>query len=66
MPVEALVATNVGGVKDRKRMTWKAPHVYFVGGEPGRSVDGYVVDGLDVRQEHIPVVLVFVAVHGQY
>ena len=62
--VEALVAVDVRGTEDRNTGTWKATQVYFVWGEPGRSVDGVVLGGLDVRQECMPVLLLFIASHG--
>ena len=64
--VQALVVANVGGVEQRQRETWKAAHVYFVGGEPGKSVDEVVVGGLDVVQQRVQVVLLLVDAHGQH
>ena len=40
--------------------------MYFIGGDPGRSVDGVVVGGLDVLHQRVLVVLVLVDIHGQH
>ena len=40
--------------------------MYFIGSEPCRGVDGVVVGVLNVREVSVPVVLVFVAYHGQH
>lgn len=63
---EALVTANVRGVEDRKRETRRSAHVYFVGDEAGKSVDGVVVGCLNMHQERIPVLLLLVAAHGQH
>lgn len=63
--VEALVIAIVGGVEGRKRAMCTAAHSNFAGAESGRSVDGVVISGLDVRQERMPLLLLLVEAHGQ-
>ena len=40
--------------------------MHFVGGDPGRSLDGIVVGGFDVREQRVPVVLLLVEAHGYH
>ena len=59
--VEALVAVIGGSMAERK-----VAHSNFAGDEPCGNVDRVVAGGLDVRQKRIPVLLQFVAAHGQH
>ena len=40
--------------------------MHFIGSEAGRGVDRVVVGVLNVREVYIPVILVFIAYHGQH
>ena len=40
--------------------------MHFIGGETCRGVDRVSVGILNVREVYIPVILVFVAYHGQH
>ena len=62
--VEALMDTAIRSFKDGEGKAREASDVDFIGGKARGGANGVVIGVFDVGKMDVPVVLVFVTVHG--